>query len=435
MGILKFFNLRSTKPILIEAPKRGFAVSAGVSVTEDTAMQVSAFYRGVIYVSTQVAKLPWNIKDKQNNVLEDRVATLLDLSPNPEMDSFTFRCLAIQASYIHGNFIAEIERDALGRPTALWPIPHGYWYLSRTPTGELVYRVTPDGAGGKEVFLQAKDVWHIKNFHTKDGLLGQGVVAYGKDVLGITLGADRMAGNLFANGGIPSGVVEVPGVMSDEAFLRIKEAWNQNHSGRKSAGIAFLEEGMKFNPLNLQPDVLQFLESRKFSVLEIARFLGVPPTKLFDIDANSYNTQEQSNLEVATDTLDTWCRSLDMQTDIKILNKQFGGRRSEIDIYSLFRGDMETRANYFSKLMQTGAISPNEIRLKEGLSPYSGGSRFWIAVNNYSPADRVDEIIDSQIKKNSTPPSSPAPKEPTSQPKNKVDEELALEALNFLKRK
>jgi HK97 family phage portal protein len=179
----------------------------------------------------------------------------------------------------------------------------------------------------------------------------------------------------------------------------VKQSWKENHSGRKSGGVAILEEGTKFNPTSMSPDVLQFLQSRQFNVLEIARFLGLPPTKLFDVTAATYSNQEQSNLEVATDTLDAWARALESEADVKLLNKQYGGRRSEMDLYAIFRGDMNTRANYFSKMMQVSSLSPNEIRMKEGLAPYEGGDRYFIAVNNYSPADRIDEIVDAQIAK------------------------------------
>ena len=89
---------------------------------------------------------------------------------------------------------------------------------------------------------------------------------------------------------------------------------------------------------------------------------------------------------------------------------------------------MATRADYFSKMMQTGSMTPNEIRKKEGMAPYADGDKFFIAVNNYSPADRIDEIIDAQISKGSTP----APTNPKTEPvKNEVDEAL----IEFLRKK
>lgn len=428
MNMWKWLNFLRYPRQVIDAPRRGFSYTAGVHVHEDSAMQVSAFYRGVMYISSQIAKLPWEIKDKNNNIMSSREAFLLSLSPNPEMNSMSFRLCMTQNAIIHGNSFAEIERDMIGRPVALWPIPSRDVELYRTPEGTLVYRIIGGSTSvpGADAYLPFKDVYHIKNFHTKDGLIGQGIIAYAHEILGIAIGADRMAGNLFANGGLPSGVLEVPGTLSDEAYKRVKDSWKENHSGKKAGGVSILEEGMKFNATQFSPDILQFLESRKFNVIEIARFLGLPPTKLFDNERNSYNTQEQSNLEVATDTLDAWARNYEYETDIKILNGQFGGRRSEMDLYQVFRGDMTTRANYFSKMMQTASLTPNEIRKKEGLAPYADGDRFFVAVNNFSPADRIDELVDAQVAKSQTP---------SNQNTSPADPALTKAAIKFLEGK
>ena len=74
----------------------------------------------------------------------------------------------------------------------------------------------------------------------------------------------------------------------------------------------------------------------------------------------------------------------------------------------VFRGDMKTRGTYFKDRMQTGSLSPNEIRKMEGDSPYKGGDEFYIATNNYTPQSRVDEVIDSQINKSNNKESNDA---------------------------
>jgi HK97 family phage portal protein len=421
----KFSNLLKYLRLPVDPVRRGISYSGGTVVTPETSMQVSAMYRGVIFISSQIAKIPWQIKDPKNNIIDNDISYLLNVQPNSEMSSMMFRLLAVQTAILKGNFFAEIERNTIGKPIGLWPIPTENIELYRIPNGGLVYRVIAGAFSGQDVYLPFNDVFHVKNFHTNDGLVGQGVVAYATEVLGISMGADRMANNLFANGGLPSGVLEVAGQLSDGAFERMKESWKSQHSGRKSGGVAILEEGAKFNPVTMSPDILQFLESRKFSVLEISRFLGLPPTKLFDTDATTFSNQENSNLEVITDTLDSWARMLEAEADIKILNKRYGGNRTELDLYAVSRGDMTTRSEYFSKMMQMAAISPNEIRVKEGMAPYSEGDRKYVAVNNYSPADRIDEIIDAQISRGQG--GSPA-----SDAANNADAKLKNAAISFL---
>jgi hypothetical protein len=94
---------------------------------------------------------------------------------------------------------------------------------------------------------------------------------------------------------------------------------------------------------------------------------------------------------------------------MKLLNGRNAGKRTELDLYAVFRGDAVTRSTYFKNMMQIGAMTPNEIREKEGLAPYDGGDRFFIATNNFTPEDRMDEVIDAQVNKDTAPVESPAP--------------------------
>lgn len=434
MSLRRFFGLRKTGQRNVDY-LRGAWIRLGKKgpvVNEESAMQVAAFYRGLMYISTQIAKLPWEVKSRDNLAVEDAVYNLISLSPNPEMNAFSFRLQATQNAIVFGNSYAEIERNAMGRPVALWPLPSRDVEPVRLQNGKLVYRVlssTYFERGPTETILEPKDVFHIKNFHTKDGLVGQGVVAYGRDVLGISLGGDMMAKGLFANSGIPSGYIKLKGSLSPEGAKRLKESWNNSHGGEGSGGTAVLEEDAEYKTISLDPEVLQFLESRKFGVLEIARFLNVPPTKLFDTSAATYSNLEQSNLEVATDVLDAWACNYEMEADVKLLNNRFGGKYTVMDLYSVFRGDMKARSDYFSKMLQNASMTPNEIRALEGRPKYPQGDNFYIAANNYTPVDRMDEVIDSQIQRNS-PPESPAPEEPSPE-----EVELNRAAITFLKGK
>jgi HK97 family phage portal protein len=380
-------------------------------------MTVAAYYRGITYIATQIAKLPFYVKNSKNEVIRNATSNLISLAPNEEMNSFQFRVLMVLTALNKGNFYAEIERTITGQPVALWPLRTEDVTPERDVDGKLIYRVTSEHGG--QVFLSPKNIFHIKNFHTKDGIVGQGLIAYAAASLGISIGADKMASGIFSNGGLPSGYLKHKGTLSDEAYLRMSKSWKESFGGSNSGGVAILEEDTAFESIDIDPQVLQFLDSRKFGVLEIARFLGLPPTKLFDTDAATYSNVENANLEVATDTLDAWARNIEMEVDIKLLNYQYGGAYSELDLYDVFRGDMKTRSDYNSKMMQMGAITPNEIRDREGFAPYSGGDKYYIASNNYTSHDKLDDMIQAQIDKvKSETEKNKNTKVPTSDPIN-----------------
>jgi hypothetical protein len=63
------FLARVFRPDQPSVGKSWFVRSAGTVVTPDTAMEVSAYYRGVIYIATQIAKLPIDIKTDTNKIV------------------------------------------------------------------------------------------------------------------------------------------------------------------------------------------------------------------------------------------------------------------------------------------------------------------------------------------------------------------------------
>lgn len=427
-----FFSFMSARKHPLDLQSRGFSMFNSILVNEDTAMKVSSFHRGIIYLSTQLAKLPWEIKDRDNRVLADNdIFYLLNVMPNPEMNAFSFRCTMIYQAIIHGNFYAEIERAPLsGRIVNLWPLPNHLVTPLRDTAGNLRYRVAGGSEKGTDVYLNPEDVFHIKNLFTKDGHVGQGLAAYAVDVLRISIGADNMAGGLFANSGIPSGVITVKGRLTTESADRLKESWVKANSGRRVGGVAVFEEGTEFKPVVMSPDIMQFLDSRKFGVVEIARFLGVPPTKLFDMSASTYNNTENANLEVATDTLHAWERNLSTEVDVKLLSRRHSDRKAQMDLYEIFKGDMASRAEYFTKMLAAGSITPNQIRKKEGEAPYVGGDDYYIAGNNLVPVKKVNDVIDAQIKK----ASDPKQVAPTEKEKEQKKAELVAWMQDILKR-
>src|ERR1043165_3974077 len=172
----------------------------------------------------------------------------MNTAPNSEVTAFHFRLLMIQTAINHGKCYAEIERDRAGRPVALWPLPNRMVDPIRDDNGNLKYRVLAGSleAGGQDVILNPTDVFHIRNLHTKDGITGQGLIAYASETLGISLAADRMASSLFKNGGLPTGVLAVEGTLSADAQKRLEQSWKDTHSGNSAGGVAVLEQGAKY---------------------------------------------------------------------------------------------------------------------------------------------------------------------------------------------
>lgn len=424
----KSFFARVFQPLNNPFIKHFISMVSNILVTPRTAMQVSGFYRGLIFLSSSIAKLPLEFKDANNKIIDNKLSYLFNISPNPEMNAFNFKLAMIQTAVSKGNFYAEIERNVLGDPQRLWPIPSENVDPYRDPvTGKFYWRVTGSSASQyQDILLDPMDVFHISNLHTEDGIVGQGVVAYAQNTLGISLGSDRFTNGLYANAGLPSSVIKFKGKMDNDTYKRLKESYKENHTGKKVGGTMFLEDGAEYQAISHDPESMQYIEQKEFSVEEIARFLGVPLSKLFSSKGAKYNNQEQSNLEFVTDTVIPWTSKIENEVKMKLIRSP--KEKCEHNLFQITKGDMDTRAKYYTARMQTASITPNQIKKLEGEQPYDGGDRYYIASNNFTPIDRQDEIIDAQIESKET-------KDPTEDPEDKaINKKLNQKALAFLER-
>ena len=138
-----------------------------------------------------------------------------------------------------------------------------------------------------------------------------------------------------------------------------------------------LEGGTKWQPLNINPDDAQMLESRAFSVEEVCRFFGVPP---FMIGHTQKSTSWGSGLSEQTMGFQKFTLRRRLKRVEQAIKKQLlspGDRASgvgvEFNLEGLLRGDSAQRASFYKEMTGIGAMTINEVRAKENLPPVAGG--------------------------------------------------------------
>ena len=393
MGILKgIFKARDKPKDTLGGSRYSFffgGTTAGKTVNEHTAMQMTAVYSCVRILAETVACLPlhvykYNSSGGKEKYFKHPLYKLLHDEPNPEMTSFSFRETLMSHLLLWGNAYAQIIRNARGEVIALYPLMPNKMTVDRDKNGRLFYlyqRNTEDVPTlGKDslVYLDPSDVLHIPGLGF-DGLVGYSPIAMAKNAVGLSMATEEYGAKFFANGAAPGGVLEHPGTIKDPQ--KVKESWNMAYQGSaNSHRVAVLEEGMKYQPIGISPEQAQFLETRKFQINEIARIFRVPPHMLADLEKSSFSNIEQQSLEFVKYTLDPWiirweqtmCRSLLMESEKPEVFVKF-------NVDGLLRGDYESRMNGYSVGIQNGFLSPNDVRSLENMDLIPdelGGNRY-----------------------------------------------------------
>ena len=353
---------------------------SGKSVTERSAMQTTAVYACVRIIAETVASLPLHIYEYTDNGKE-RVYThplyrLLHDIPNPEMNSFIMREVMMSHLLLWGNSYSQIIRNGRGEITALYPLMPEKMTVDRGADGKLYYKYNSDKQGS---FIFTKDeVFHIVGLGF-DGLIGHSPIAMAKNAIGLSIAAEEYGSSFFSNSGTPSGVLEHPGVLKEPE--KVRDAWNSAYGGSSNAHrVAVLEEGMKFNPITINPHEAQFLETRKFQVNEICRIFRVPPHMIADLEKSSFNNIEQQSHDFVTNTIRPWLVRIEQSIFQQLLNESEQEKYfAKFNVDGLLRGDFQSRMNGYAVGRQNGWLSANDIRELEDLNRIpaeEGGDRY-----------------------------------------------------------
>ena len=379
---------------------------AGKSVTERSAMQMTAVYSCVRILAEAVAGLPLHLyryKDDggKEKATDHPLYLILHDEPNPEMSSFVFRETLMTHLLLWGNAYAQIIRNGKGEVMALYPLMPNKMSVDRDENGQLYYTYTRSAEEAKtaetgRVILLPKDVLHIPGLGF-DGLVGYSPIAMAKNAIGLAIATEEYGAKFFANGAAPSGVLEHPGTIKDPS--RVREAWQSQFGGSANSGkIAVLEEGMKYTPISISPEQAQFLETRKFQINEIARIFRVPPHMVGDLEKSSFSNIEQQSLEFVKYTLDPWVVRWEQSIARTLLSED--EKRTyfvKFNLEGLLRGDYASRMTGYATARQNGWMSANDIRELENLDriPAEEGGDLYLINGNMLPLKHAGAFAQS----------------------------------------
>ena len=342
---------------------------AGVFVNEDTALTFSAVWACVSVISRTIAALPWHVFERSRDgrePVDNAIGWMLNNQPNGEMSSFALRETLMVHVLTWGNAYAEIERDMAGRAVALWPLPPDRVRIERDASGALSYLVEASGGSTR---LPARDVFHIHGMGF-DGVSGYSPVQMAARSIGMGVAQDVFGQAFYANGTTFGALIEMPAGMSKEQIAQAEDYYNGKTRGPdKAFRIQVAPTGVKTHQLSMPMTDAQFLESRKFSVNEIARWYGVPPHKIADLDRATNNNIEHQGIEFVTDAIVPWAVRLEQEANAKLFGARAQGRvYTKLNVSALMRGDSKSRAEYYRAMTQMGAMSINEVRALEELN-------------------------------------------------------------------
>jgi HK97 family phage portal protein len=355
--------------------------AAGVSVSEDTAMQLLAVAACVRILSTTVAGLPFDAVRMRGELRET-------LEPPPGIISDPFggasdtAMLTRRAGFtqmmvsllLRGNAYAAITaRDGLLRPTRLRVLHPDRVQCRFDDAGRRTYKVSRQP-------VDAADMVHLMGMGMPEAATGMSVIAYARQSIGLGLAAEEFGSRFFGQGAHMSGVISVEGDLDRERARMMKEGFEASHSGLKNAhAIGVLSGGAKWTPISVSPEDAQFLGTRAAQNIDIAMLFGLPPHMLGQVDrTTSWGTGiEQQSLGFLRYTLASWLGTFEDGWSAMLPRPQ----AARFNVDALLRTDTSGRYAVYSMARNAALMTPDEIRALENLPPLPDGA----GANPYAP--------------------------------------------------
>jgi HK97 family phage portal protein len=388
-------NLRSPDAWLVDA-LGGTKSSSGEDVSATTALALSAYFCAIRAISTDIGKLSLSVFQREPNgdKRERRDLPLFKLLhdvPNSDMTAQTWKETSQAHALGFSGGFSLIGRDSAGRPTSIFPLDPNMVSPHRDKdTGVLSYAVRESEMATEARLFPQQDILHIHGLGL-DGVTQLIVANMGKESLGAGLAAQKHRGSWFGNGANPSGILEVPGALDEQALKRLRDTFYEKYVGTGKGGkVIPLEEGTKFTTVTSDPEKSQLVNSLLFTVEDVARWFRIQPSKLMHLLKANFNTLEMQNLEYFQDTLQEWLVKWESEIKRKLLSD--AGQENifvEFDLRSLLRGDLAARNSSYTAGRQWGWLSANDVRRAENMNSIGGQGDIYMIPANMLDASAI----------------------------------------------
>jgi len=344
--------------------------STGVIVTAENAMRVPAVNCAVNLIATTVATLPAKVyedaADGKEAAPDHPAYPLVHSDSNDWQSAGKVRELATIDAILHGDGFAHVGK-AGNKPVEIVHVPRHAVVVEWLDSGEPRYKIGSTYYGPDTIIhIQAPGI---------DGKRGLGLIAAGRDAIGLAIALDATSARLMKNNSRPGGVLSFDGKLTAEAARRAGESWRATHGGEGSGGVAVVDNSAKYVPVAFTSVESQHAEQRAFQTAEVARLTRVPVTMLQSLERGTFANVEQQALQFLQLCLLPWLKAWTDAYRRTLLAKE---ERSKFSIAfvvdDLLRGDTATRAEAYAKFRAAGVMTANDVRRRENMPALPEGN-------------------------------------------------------------
>ena len=338
----------------------GASTYAGATVTQEGSLRMIAVWACVSLIADAISSLPLELYSEWGGVKRELPTPPWINSPNTEMTFADHWHRVMVSLLLDGNGYIYLGRNSSAAISTLTPVHPAQVSVWRDhATQKLVYNV-----GGER--LTSDDILHIPAFTVPGSLTGYSPIEMSRQAVGLGLVSEEYGARFFGQGATMSGVIEVPGDLTQEQAKVMAKTFSDAHSGTRKAHLpGVLTAGSKWQPITVTNEQAQFLETRRFQKQEIANLFRVPPYMLDPTVSSTWGTGiSEQNRAFVTHTLMPWLIRVE-----QAISRLFPrGQYVKFNLDSLLRGQITERYQAYKVGLEAGFLTIAEVRELEDLA-------------------------------------------------------------------
>jgi HK97 family phage portal protein len=408
-------ELRSVLPWNVYGNEdEGSKTNSGIYVSEESAIKFGVVFAAVSLISDGVASLPlhaFTMSDDGNRTEQPLPAWIR--SPHPEIRKFDIYGQLMVSVLLWGNAFAAIRR----RPSdgvivgldVLDPASVAVEWDPNKP-GYRRYRINNQGP-----WFTSYDIFHVQGPTLPGDSKGMSVITLAREAIGLGLTLEEYGARYFGQGSQAKIVLEIPNNVDEAKAKDIVRTFERFHRGKNNwHRPAIASGGAKIHQITIPPDDAQFLQSRDFQAIDIARWFRVPPHRVGIVSASTSwgSGLAEENAAMLQHTFRPWLTRLQDALSTYAPGVEGTGTFIEFDTSALLQGTFKELSDTWVGLFEKDVSTKNETRMRLGLPKVSDGDKFFSEIASAQQQQLAKVQGDAMSQNNPAPGADNTPSPP-----------------------
>lgn len=405
-----------TLPTIADAQ---YKTASGKVVQDEVALTYSVVWAATRLIVESISTLPPKaVSEEADGSLVPANLPAWVRSPHPDIRRSDILAQFLTSVILWGNGYARIVRDGRGAITALVPVAPArinVQWVDPIVRDRRYYQID----GGQ--WLYDKDIMHVQGPTIPGQPFGLGVISQAREAIGLGLSLEEFGARYFGQGSLAKVVLKVPGAkpLGPGDAKELVAGYERFHRGANNwHRPAVASGGVDIQTISIPPNDAQFLQSREFQAVDIARWFGVPPhaIQIISKETSWGSGLAQQNTAMLQRTFRPWIQRLEAAFTYYTAGGEDLGTLIRFDDSALQRGSFDEQATTFTALVDGGVLTRNEARKALGFGKIAGGDELLVPTTTQlaSAAKAAVDVTkaNAEAAKNPPPPAQDPQQDP-----------------------